>query len=201
VPELRNRYYGLRHGRSVANEQGIIVSTLANGEHAYGLTELGAGQVRASIAQALHHGVLDSSTLLYTSPFLRARESAQLAAELLAQGGAASAREIEIEIADELRERDFGAHELGPDHLYPHVWALDSADPTQGADGVEPVAAVWARTRQLIERLERQHKGATLLLVTHGDTLSITRTGLAGRSLSTHHAPPLLLTGELTALV
>ena len=41
-----NTYALLRHGQSVANKQGIIVSTAANGVGGYGLTDLGETQAQ-----------------------------------------------------------------------------------------------------------------------------------------------------------
>src|SRR3989344_964104 len=74
---LNNRYLIWRHGESYANKQGIIISALKNGERKCGLTEEGADQVRNSTGLAKQLGV-GSDAIIYTSPFLRCAETAEI---------------------------------------------------------------------------------------------------------------------------
>src|SRR5512144_204952 len=100
---LRNSYYALRHGRSVANDEELIVSHPDQGVPEYGLSEEGRRQVAESVAEAMRRGLLDENTLVVTSDFARARQSAGIAAELL---GART-----IIVTPRLRERFFGKWE------------------------------------------------------------------------------------------
>ncbi|KAL6841152.1 hypothetical protein ACP4OV_029121 [Aristida adscensionis] len=82
---LRNRYWILRHGRSVPNERGLIVSSLENGaKPEFGLAPQGVQQARAAgqlLRKELQEmGVpLDSVKIRY-SPFSRTTETARMVA-------------------------------------------------------------------------------------------------------------------------
>lgn len=67
------------------------------------------------------------------------------------------------------------------------------------AGGGESVGQVAARTQQLCERLEQCHQGCRIVLVSHGDTLSILWAVFTGGSLLTNRQHGLV-TGELRRL-
>jgi broad specificity phosphatase PhoE len=76
----------LRHGRSLANESGIIISKVQNGvKPEYKLAPLGreqallAGEKLRDLLQA--RGEFGSEFAVYASPFSRTQETAQLACE------------------------------------------------------------------------------------------------------------------------
>lgn len=76
---FRNTYWLLRHGRSIANEQNVIVSTPENGQDArWGLSDVGRQQAAAAgleLAQML--GSHEPAALLVlASPFSRTVETA-----------------------------------------------------------------------------------------------------------------------------
>ena len=60
--KLSNHYFVLRHGKSLANEQGIILSDPASGTKGYGLSNVGKEQVKQSVLSALQEGQLDNTT-------------------------------------------------------------------------------------------------------------------------------------------
>src|ERR1700731_310056 len=153
-----NAYYLMRHGQSKANEQGIIVSRLVTDQGGdYGLSELGRQQARDAASRC----GLGSGTLIYSSDFARARQTAEIVrAELKAPA---------VTLAPALRERCFGDWEGTSAGNYAAVWAAD-----------ELAAAVLARVVALIDDLDKQHAGRDILLVSHGDTLQILQAGLAG---------------------
>ena len=64
-----------------------------------------------------------------------------------------------------------------------------------GAGG-ESVNEVAARLQQLIMRLENRHSAREILLIAHGDTLSIFWACMRGRALESHREVALQ-TGEL----
>ncbi|KAI8475590.1 MAG: phosphoglycerate mutase [Monoraphidium minutum] len=186
--ELRNNtYWVLRHGRSKANEASIIVSSLENGvKEEYALAEAGRQQAReagALLASELRRaGLGPERVVVYASPFSRALETARLAA------GAAGVDAGAIQVAPELRERFFGAAlELESHDNYCPAWAADEKDPSSrpGGDG-ESVAGVAARILGLLQELEARHEGCAILLVSHGDTLSITQAAAGGTDLRGH---------------
>lgn len=188
-PTFGRRYYALRHGQSVANEQGLIVSDLERGAAAYGLTATGREQVCASVAAC---SLLDGDLLILTSPLLRARESAELARQLV--GCAAP-------IVDaRLRERAFGALDGGSATRYEEIWAHDVIDAGSAPHGVEPARAVRERVFELLCELERQPARHPVLLVAHGDTIQILWTVFAGLGAGEHRRRAALQPGQLIEL-
>mmetsp|Transcript_8479 Transcript_8479/g.18141 ORF Transcript_8479/g.18141 Transcript_8479/m.18141 type:complete len:215 (+) Transcript_8479:126-770(+) len=190
LPPLKNTYWLLRHGRSLANEQGIIISTKENGvKQEYTLAPVGREQAKAAgslLASGLSSQAPQPPTLLvYASPFSRTQETAHIAAT---EAGHAPG-EGTFHSADELCERFFGSEleEKPYGGAYEAIWSADAADPDSrpGGDG-ESVNQVAARVRGLFQVLEGRHHGAHILLVAHGDTLSILQATMEGRDLRQH---------------
>jgi hypothetical protein len=82
LPSLKNSYYLLRHGQSWGNVEGVISSarSLATSEK-HGLTPLGLEQATES-SQRLFNLIMNEEqkpyrVFFYTSPFSRARQTAQ----------------------------------------------------------------------------------------------------------------------------
>lgn len=188
LPPLRNHYWALRHGRSEANEQAVINSDPASGRAGWRLTDAGADEVRESVQECPG---LDKQTLIYSSDFLRTRQSAEVARELI---GAAPV----VEDA-RLRERGFGQYERGPNGIYREIWHRDAADTSQHHNDVEPVDSVLERTTDLVRELETKYDGRTILLVSHGDTLQILQTAFLELSPG-EHPTGMFQTGELREL-
>jgi probable phosphoglycerate mutase len=179
----------MRHGQSKANEQGIIVSHVATDQGGdYGLSELGRQQARAAASGS----GLGSGTLIYSSDFTRARETAQIVRAQLAAPP--------VTLVPALRERCFGDWEGTSAAHYAAVWAADELDPGHHDHGVEPVTAVLARAVALLADLDKQHAGRDILLVSHGDTLQILLAGLAGIDPARHRSLPHLRTAEIRRL-
>ena len=191
ITQLNNRYYVMRHGHSLANQQGIIVSDPANGCSGFGLSERGKTQVRDSLQQ---DKLLDANTIIVSSDFRRAYESAGIAHELL---NCRSPLESDVR----LRERNFGELELGPDSAYDEVWQRDELDPDGGFRAVEGVNQVMARVTALIADCEQRYAQRSLLLVSHGDALQILQTAFARRDASAHRQLVHLQTAEIRHLL
>lgn len=187
---LRNRYLAMRHGHSLANERGIIVSHPDNGCHGYGLSDAGKTQVETSLRG---DSLLDAQTLIITSDFRRALESAQIAHKIL---GARAAPLIE----KRLRERYFGELELGSDVGYDRVWCEDAVNPDSERGGMESANQVMRRVTAVISDLEKNYNDATILLVSHGDALQILQTAFARRGAADHRELAHLNTAEIRQL-
>ena len=184
---LANRFSVMRHGQSRANERGIIVSRIESDQRGdYGLSELGRQQALAAARRC----DLPRETLICSSDFSRARQTAELVREHL---GAP-----QVVIAEELRERCFGDWEGTPAANYERVWAADEAGAAD--DGVESVAAVLSRATGLVIDLESKHSGRDILLVSHGDTLQILQAGFLRMDPSWHRRLPHLGTAEIRPL-
>lgn len=172
LPQLKNTYFGLRHGRAESNEKGIFVTRIELGSSGYGLVGIGAEQVRRSIAAAKDTGKLNRETLILSSDFLRARESAEIAASLL---------QVTCPVKKEPRlgERFFGLLDLQPDSgpQLDTIRDQDVINPMHSTFDVESPAHVIRRMSGLILELEAAYERAVILLVSHGDPLRILRAG------------------------
>jgi len=188
VTELRNRYFVMRHGESKANAAKIIVSSLARDASGdYGLTARGREQAAAS---AVKSG-LPRDTLIFTSGFARARETAEIVREYL--------KAPSVDVAEALRERYFGDFDGSDTANYETVWANDK----QGRAGwdVEPVTAVLERTTGFVAELDRQHHGRDILLVSHGDALQILQVGFIKLDPGYHRGIKHLETAEIRPVI
>jgi probable phosphoglycerate mutase len=117
------KLYFARHGESEAN----LLRMFSNRGVKHGLTEAGRAQAR-TLAQVLQPA---SVTRLYSSPLLRAVQTAEIVAELLG---------LKYEITDALREYDCG------------VWE-DRSD-AAGWEEYERVLAAWIERGDWKERME-----------------------------------------------
>ena len=190
LDRLANRYFVMRHGQSLANLQQVIVSHPQNGVDAYGLSEHGRTQVRESVKSS---SGLDSSLLIVSSDFRRARETAEIAYELL---GSTSP----LNFDPRLRERNFGVWELTPDSAYPLIWASDEINPDNEDKGVESPNQVMQRVTALVLEYDEKFSGLTMLLISHGDALQILQTAFLKRHASEHRHQLHLETAEIREL-
>jgi probable phosphoglycerate mutase len=135
---------------------------------------------------------LPGDTVIYSSDFSRARQTAEIVRTHL---GAP-----EVVIAEALRERRFGSWEGSAADNYARVWAADETDPVHADGQVEPAAAVLDRATALIAQLERRYCGRDILLVSHGDTLQILQAGFSGVDPSRHRTLSHLAAAEIRSL-
>lgn len=191
LDRLVNRYVVMRHGHSLANQQCIIVSDPANGCTGFGLSERGRQQVRDSLQRDV---LLDADTIVVSSDFRRAAESAALAHQMLGC-------DSPLESDERLRERYFGELELGPDSAYDEVWQQDRLDADSTHRSVESARQVMQRVTSLIRELEQRHAQRSFLLVSHGDALQILQTAFARRDASEHRQLDHLQTAEIRRLL
>jgi len=193
ITKLKNRYFIQRHGKSEANQLGIILSHPSEAVPKYGLTEEGRARVKTAAKQALADHLLDENTVIISSDFKRAVETANITrAELGANP---------IQLTERLRERSFGSHEGKSNERYQLVWNDDANDPTHTHESVESVESVLERATSIILEQEKKHEGLTFLLVSHGDTLQILQTAFSDIGSAKHRSLPHLNNAEIRELV
>ena len=194
---LAHEYYLLRHGQSTANVASIISSDrgLAYTEK-HGLTSTGQEQGRQSAGNLLdllretaHPG---DRVVFCSSPFARARQTAQACLEELQSLQQEGTLELDLDIAtqlvykDGLVERYFGRLDGEAIYTYAYVWPLDKMNVTHTTFDVESVAAVCSRIRDTVLALEDEIPSSLnkdddtttkthVVLVSHADTLQIAK--------------------------
>lgn len=170
-----NHYFVLRHGKSKANEAGVICSSMERGIlREFGLTDIGKEQALAAgeaLAKIIPEGVVP---LVYASPFSRAQETAHLAVEAFTKARNDNTVAT-VNTAPEIRERYFGTKLEGEsDERYAEAWKIDAVNPKAPPGPLgESVAKVAERIRYLVDQIESQYKDKCVLFVAHGDTLQI----------------------------
>jgi broad specificity phosphatase PhoE len=190
LPEnLKNKYYLLRHGQSTANVAGVISSarSLAYSDK-HGLTDLGYEQGKQSAEKLLdlleQQDTQPGDTVLFvSSPFARARQTAQACLDGLAEDDTLQQRikqlsltiSNEIVMEDRLMERFFGRLDDEAIYTYAYVWPLDGFDVTHTAFDVESVAAVCTRLSEVVDRFESEYANGNhhIVWVSHADVLQI----------------------------
>jgi len=192
ISHLKNHYYVIRHGKSKANAQEIIVSNPAIGTKEYGLVEEGRQQVIDSVTKAKDQHILDKDTIVVSSDFTRTKETAEITKDIL--------KTDEIILTPKLRERFFGNWDQKHNRHYQNVWVEDIKDPHHKDNDVESTEEVLDRTTSLIKELEEQFDEKKILLVSHGDALQILQTGFEKVDSSQHRELAHLNTAEIREL-
>jgi probable phosphoglycerate mutase len=187
---MRRSFFLLRHGESAANVAGQISSRVINHVFDPPLTEVGRKAVQASVTKFLADNSIDRMEII-SSPFLRARQTAEIAAGILCAG---------YRIDWRLRERDFGIYDRLSDKNYSTVWKNDEAGKASDEHLVEPAKSVLRRVSELIDELNASNSVDPVLLCTHGDVASIAIAGLSGQDLAMHRRIGALSTAEIRRL-
>lgn len=175
---FKNKYWVARHGRSIPNEKGLIVSSLANGVlPEYGLAAEGILQAKAAaelfLKEIRKESIPSEKVRIYFSPFSRTRQTAEVFASVLNLPFDSP----QIKVIEALRERYFGPQlELQSHDHYKEIWALDERDPFAPPEGGESVADVASRLATILLMTEAECEGYAILLVAHGDPLQIFQT-------------------------
>ncbi|KAB2051099.1 hypothetical protein ES319_A12G032900v1 [Gossypium barbadense] len=186
---LRNRYWILRHGKSIPNEKGLIVSSL----------ELKENDIP-----------LENVRMCY-SPFARTRHTAEVVASTLNLPFEGP----QCKVMEDLRERYFGpSFELLSHDKYTEIWAMDEKDPFTRPEGGESVDDVASRLASAMATMESEYQGhgdplqiLQTILNAASKQMEPSCNDLASRiqavripSILSQHRNFALLTGELRAV-
>jgi len=164
VAQSSIRLYFVRHGESEANTQHVI----SNRESLFGLTPRGKGQAKA-LAQNLGNIPI---TVIYSSPVLRARETAEILSQSL---------HLSYQVTEALREYDCGILEDRSDE---EAWKLHSEiaedwivnhNYLRKPEGGENFLDIKKRFIPFIENLTDHHLNLQnhILFVSHGGLLQL----------------------------
>ena len=192
LKKLSNRYFIIRHGESKANVAHILLSHRKEGTVSFGLSPKGKKQVKISVSKSKKEKILDSDVIIYSSDFLRAKETAEIARKLLGVK--------KINFHKKLRERYFGKFDKTSLDNIKIAWAHDEKNPNHKHQGVESPNKVLKRTLAVIAELDKKYKGKKILLVSHGDVLQILHTHFSKKPVSQHRHIPHLETAEIREL-
>jgi probable phosphoglycerate mutase len=149
----------VRHGQASSNRDDILASYPEKApQH---LTDLGEQAVKETTQKIVLEHTVDA---IISSPLTRTKETAQVISQATGVGVQTDVR---------LRETDFGIF----NNESIQEFFTKYQDPvlrihTTGEDGVEGLADIRKRVSKLLQDVQREYHGKTVVLVSHGDTLS-----------------------------
>ena len=164
----------IRHGETTWNAERRL-----QGHTNIPLNNKGIQQAR-QMAQAIKNTKL-SFDALYTSDLKRASDTANAIVELFG---------VEARVDSALRERHFGALQgltiQEAPLLQPTIWQAHIArDLEHELDGGESIHQFALRVQTVLDKIQEQHTGQTILLVSHGGTLDMVYRIASKQALST----------------
>ena len=156
---MRNKYFLLRHGQTIyqTKKKGLIYPWP---DFVTELTREGKKQIEVA-AGKLKGKKID---LIYSSDFLRTRETAKIVA-----------KEFGLKVKTDKRLRDINPGIYQGESIKKHSQFFTSRK--QEFSKRPPKGENWRdvkkRIKDFLKEVEEKHKGKTILVVTHGDTLWI----------------------------
>ena len=153
-----NRYFFMRHGEAESN---FLKIQSTNPDTPHHLTDKGKEEVRKSL-EVLKGTKFD---YIFTSPFIRSKETGALAAEAF---GVESGN---VSVDDRLFEFRTGIYDGRPSVEYQNAFpdVLESFE--KGPESGETLNEVRRRMGSFVEDLEKKYSGKTILIVSHGHPL------------------------------
>lgn len=163
VPKSGNTYFTMRHGES---EKNVIEVVTDDPNAPYPLTEKGKKEAIETAKK------LETVDIIYTSPVLRARETAALVALELGLS------EEQVIVDDRIREAGHGEWE-GKNlaeffAAYPNQISRFAAAPAGGECWLD----IKKRMSEFLFELENSHKDKKILIISHGDPLALMRSSM-----------------------
>lgn len=170
----RNRYFFVRHGQSLNNKEQFI-NTLPERKDVSPLTELGKKQAASGAKQLLKEKV----DLIYSSTFLRARQTADIIATPL-----------DMKAIEDKRLNEFLIGEAFEGKSYNEYHAKFPTDNRglrfhQASPGGETWHDVKHRMFSFLHEIDAKHEGKTIVIITHADPMQIVQWALSLQPEST----------------
>ncbi|MAZ56230.1 isoleucine--tRNA ligase [bacterium] len=159
IPNSDNRYLVMRHGESEKNVAQIVTDDY---DAPYPLTEQGRETVRKSARNL--KGKID---LIITSPVLRAKETAGLVAE---EVGLSS---DQVVVDERIRETNHGEYEGKPLVEYQKAYPSGLSKFVDRPEGGESWSDIRKRMGEFLYSLEKDYQNKNVLIISHGDPLSL----------------------------
>ena len=164
---MGNRHIFIRHGDAENNQYTLCYAHPELARWRCSLTAQGRERIQTA-SYTLLPSLLGRKPVIITSPFLRARESAEILQEATGAGA--------LIVSEALRERFFGEFDLRSTHgVGASVYELDKVDPYHTYYGVESVMQVLDRITRDIVSMDSLFEGQAIVWVSHLYPLQILR--------------------------
>lgn len=164
-----NSFWVMRHGQSTSNVSGVISSLVANDDP---LTQEGVNTVAEAVKALKKEGI----DMVYTSPYVRTKQTAELV------HGALGLPDDALVIDDRLREIETGEFEgKSWADYYGYFGSLENAY-VKTLSGGENLLQVKQRAGEFLYEINAKHHGKNILIVSHGGVLRMLQGVVSARS-------------------
>jgi len=157
-----NQICFVRSGINEASKRGVLNGDVEKSD-AYPLTPEGISRIVMLANWALGEFLYDEKVMLVSSPFKRARQTAEIYAKALGN--------IPVQILGDLGERNFGELEGHETKRLTRVWANDQANPNHTLYGVESFIALQHHIQLQVQEIDRLTGKTIILVFTHADPI------------------------------
>ncbi|MFH1967994.1 MAG: histidine phosphatase family protein [bacterium] len=156
---LKNNYFLLRHGQTIYQKENRKINYPADADYSLTITEEGKEMIK-KVAEQLKSEKID---LIFASPFLRTKQSAEIVSDIL---GIENINYDERIIDIKMGEFANRSHEE-----YANFFANEEERFTKRPRGGENWNDIIARTKTFLNDTEKQHKDKNILIISHGDPI------------------------------
>lgn len=165
----------VRHGEAMSNVNGVMDAEIFDAQN--GLTARGKEQIEAAAASLKS----EDAAIILASPVLRTQESAEILS-----------RELGLEVRTDDRIREIGTGNLEGKTIAEFLKARGPLDNwfSTAPEGIEPLMQLKARSESFMQNVLEEYRGRTVIVVTHGATISLLRNyGASAENISTEDYP------------
>lgn len=162
-----NKYFIMRHGEAENNIKHILSSKKENSHH---LTEKGIVESKKA-AEKLKKEKID---IIISSPFIRTKETAEIAAEIL------DLDKKDIQHDDRLVERDYGDFNLEPQQKRLNFFSSFAEAFDKPLPGGENYNDIRKRMGNFIYELDKKYSGKNILIISHQGPLWLLSANVQG---------------------
>ncbi|PCI21282.1 isoleucine--tRNA ligase [Candidatus Wolfebacteria bacterium] len=158
LPQSNNTYTVMRHGGAESNRDGIVSSKI---ENQTSLTEEGKKEVHASALRLKNNPPDGGIDIIISSPFLRAKQTAEIVAEQL---GISS---DDIVYDDRIKEIDTGVFNMKNIEEYRSHFSSTREKITKRPEGGENLLDVKKRVMDFLYELNEKEHDKNILIICH----------------------------------
>lgn len=157
--KLKNKYFLLRHGQTVYQKNEIRVNYPAGADYILPITKEGQDMIKVS-AESLKR---ENIGLIFASPYLRTRQSAELAAKVLGIK--------EINYDERLVDIKMGEFASKTYKEYEDFFSKKLERFEKRPKGGENWSDIILRLKSFLKDVEKKYQGKNILVVSHADPL------------------------------
>jgi len=172
--KLNNKYYIMRHGQAISNVKDVCSSWPEKFRNP--LTKLGIKTIRES-AQKLKNNYTEydrSISLIFASPLLRTKQTAEIVGKLL---------KVKQKLDKRLREVGFGIFNYRPLESMWRSFKKEEDRIRQGPPEGETYTEILERMIDFLKDIDKKYKGKNILIISHEGPLFLLQGKVMGLSI------------------